>query len=71
MKGLFLRSIEKKEKIVIIYMDQYERVTQRYVRVIRMDEHTIMAYCYWRKKIRMFTKQNILSAGPIQKKLGA
>ncbi|MFS0674241.1 hypothetical protein [Ornithinibacillus sp. 179-J 7C1 HS] len=71
MKGLFLRSIENKEKIIIFYMDSKSQVTQRFVRVISMRDESIVAFCYWRKKIRTFKLENILSAGPVRKKLGA
>ncbi|WP_339213972.1 hypothetical protein [Ornithinibacillus sp. FSL M8-0202] len=71
MKGLFHRSIENKEKIVIVYIDSKNNVTQRYVRVISMDDDSIVAFCFWRKKVRTFKFENILSAGPIRRKLGA
>lgn len=71
MKGLFQRSIENKEKIVIFYIDSKNNVTQRYVRVISMDDNCIVAFCFWRKKVRTFKFENILSAGPINKRVGA
>ncbi|MFS0672061.1 hypothetical protein AB1K81_02570 [Ornithinibacillus sp. 179-J 7C1 HS] len=71
MKGLFQRSIENKEKIVIFYIDNKNNVTQRFIRVISMDDNSIVALCYWRKKVRNFGFENILSAGPINKKVGA
>jgi predicted DNA-binding transcriptional regulator YafY len=71
MKGLFLRSIENKEKIIIFYVDSKNIVSQRYIRVIRMNEDSIVAFCYWRKKIRTFNMQNILSAGAPSKNIGA
>ncbi|WP_255247456.1 hypothetical protein [Paucisalibacillus globulus] len=71
IKGLFLRTIENKKKIVIFYIDNKNQVTQRYVRIISMDDSSIVAFCYWRKQIRTFMLENILSAGPIRKKVGA
>jgi predicted DNA-binding transcriptional regulator YafY len=71
MRGLFLRSIDRKEKIVIFYMDRNHQVTQRYIRVISLQDQSLVAYCYWRKKLRTFKLDNILSAGPVQKKVGA
>lgn len=64
MKGLFIRSIEHKEKIVIVYMDSNNKMTQRYIRVLKVDESKITAYCYYRKRIRTFKMDNILSCGP-------
>jgi predicted DNA-binding transcriptional regulator YafY len=71
MKGLFLRSLENKEKIIIYYMDQNNQVSQRYVRVLRINQDSILAFCYWRKTVRTFKLDNILTAGAISKKAGA
>lgn len=54
MKTLFLNSIEIKEKIVIFYMDSNNKVTQRYIRVLQVHDNYILAYCYYREKVRTF-----------------
>lgn len=69
MKGLFLRSIENKEIISIIYIDSKNQVTQRIVRVISMNDDSTVAICYWRKQVRTFKLENILSTGPIRNRL--
>lgn len=71
MKGLFLRSIENSEKIIMFYIDCNNKVTQRFVRVLKMNDTHILAYCFYRKQIRTFKLENILSAGPIRKKVSA
>jgi predicted DNA-binding transcriptional regulator YafY len=71
MKGLLLRSIEKRDKIVIFYIDSKNQVSQRFIRVISMNDDYIVAFCYWRKKVRTFRYENILSVGPIRKRAGA
>jgi len=71
MNIILNRSIQQKEKIMIFYMDSAGNVTQRYIRVNRINENTIVAYCYWRKKVRTFKLDNILSAGPSNKRMGA
>lgn len=67
MKGLFQRSIENKEKIIIFYIDSNGKVTQRYVRVLKMYDSHILVYCYYRKKVRTLKLDNILSCGPVRK----
>ncbi|KPH76060.1 WYL domain-containing protein [Oceanobacillus caeni] len=67
MKGLFQRSIDNKEKIIIFYMDSNNQVTERYIRVLKLHDNYILAYCYYRKQVRTFKLDNILSAGPIRK----
>ncbi|AUJ25212.1 hypothetical protein [Virgibacillus dokdonensis] len=69
MKGLLNRSLEKKQKIIIYYMDSNNQVTERYVRVLEIKENSILAYCYYRKKVRTFNMENILSAGRVRKKV--
>ncbi|GIO28647.1 hypothetical protein [Ornithinibacillus bavariensis] len=71
MIGLFQRSIENREKIIIFYIDNKNQVTQRYIQVISMNTQSLIAFCFWRKKVRTFKLENILSAGPIRKKVGA
>jgi len=71
MQSLLIRSKEKMEKIVIYYIDRGNNVTQRAIRVVSINDNSIAAYCYWRKKVRTFKHENILSAGPIKKKVGA
>lgn len=67
MKGLFTRSMENKEKIIIFYMDNKNNVTQRYVRVLKIYDDRLLVYCYYRKKVRTLKLDNILSCGPVRK----
>lgn len=71
MKGLFYRSMENKEKIVIFYIDKDNNVTERFIKVININDEYITAYCYYRKQARAFKLSNILSAGPIRKGVSA
>lgn len=71
MQRIFQDSLEKKEKIIIYYIDRENNVTQRYIRVIRINEGSIIAYCFWRKKIRTFRVENILTAGSLYRHEGA
>lgn len=63
IKSLLAHSNNNKEKIMIFYMDSSNNVTQRFIKVLCINTDLIVAYCYWRKKIRMFRLENILSAG--------
>lgn len=67
MKGLFQRSINNKEKIIIFYIDNNNQVTERYIRVLNIKDNYILAYCYYRKQVRTFKVDNVLSAGPVRK----
>ncbi|MBN6205036.1 hypothetical protein JYK21_01115 [Ralstonia pickettii] len=69
MKGLLIRSMERKEKIVVFYMDSNNEVTERYVRVLKMNDNYILVYCYYRKKVRTLKLDNILSAGLLRKRI--
>lgn len=71
MLGLFKRSIESKQKIIIFYIDNENKVTERYIRVLQINEKSILAYCYYRRKVRTFNMENILSVGKARKKVGA
>lgn len=41
MKSLFYRSTENKEKIVIFYIDKENNVTQRFIRVLNVNDDYI------------------------------
>ncbi|KNE19027.1 hypothetical protein [Virgibacillus pantothenticus] len=69
MLGLFKRSIESKQKIIIFYIDSDNKLTERYIRVIEIKENSILAYCFYRKQVRTFNMENILSAGKVRKKV--
>ncbi|WP_163970305.1 hypothetical protein [Oceanobacillus halotolerans] len=71
MIGILNRSKRNQEKVMIYYIDRKNHVTQRIIRVINIKDDVIVAYCFYRKKIRTFTITNILSAGPIQKRISA
>lgn len=68
MTYLFLKSMHDKEKIIIFYIDSTNQITQRTIRVLQLHDNHILAYCYYRKKVRMFKLENILSADKLRKK---
>ncbi|MFD2045414.1 hypothetical protein ACFSTA_17150 [Ornithinibacillus salinisoli] len=71
MNSWFLRSKDQKMKIMIFYMDRNNRVTQRIIRVVEIKEDSIVAFCFFRKKVRTFKLSNILSVGAIRRRAGA
>jgi len=71
LKGLLMRSMERNEKIVIFYVDSEGRLTERYVRILKMEDTAFLAYCYYRRKVRQFKLERILSAGPARGRVGA
>lgn len=65
------RSLQQKEKIMIFYIDTNNSVTQRIIQVLHIEDDSIVAFCYYRKRVRTFKLNNILSVGPINKRVGA
>ncbi|SIT18055.1 hypothetical protein, partial [Virgibacillus pantothenticus] len=61
MLGLFKNSLDNKQKLIIFYIDSDNKVTERYIRVIEIKENSILAYCFYRKQVRTFNMENILS----------
>ena len=55
------------QKLMIFYMDSGNNVTQRIIRIINMTDDAIVAYYYYRKRVRTFKLSNILS----DKRVGA
>ena len=69
--SLFKQSLQHKSKIMIFYIDGSNNVTQRIIRVVNIEEDSIVAFCYYRKQVRTFKLNNILSVGPIKNRVGA
>ncbi|MFD1066712.1 hypothetical protein [Oceanobacillus locisalsi] len=67
MIGLLHKSLNSRDKIMIYYMDGKGKVSQRVIRVVDIDNKRALAYCYYRKQVRSFKLNNILSCGPIKR----
>jgi hypothetical protein len=57
-----LRTSLNEHKILTIMYQKNEEITQRNIKVLKMDDKEIEAYCYLRHNIRHFKKDNILAA---------
>ncbi|MFB9273356.1 hypothetical protein [Cohnella cellulosilytica] len=51
--------------IVIMYVDKKERISQRTIRIIRVDAGTVYAFDLLRNKPRRFASERILAAQPV------
>lgn len=71
MKGLLENSKELKSKIMIYYIDNNNEVTQRIISVVEVKKGCVIAYCHYRKQVRSFKLENILSCGPVKRRVGA
>ncbi|WJE17559.1 hypothetical protein QRD89_09485 [Halobacillus sp. ACCC02827] len=70
MRQLLNRSMTEHMPLEIIYLARDQSITQRFIRVIRMDETCLVAYCYTRKQVRTFRWDGILSVGVVYKNKG-
>lgn len=68
MKGILNRARLENTPIEIIYMSQNGILTQRFIKVIEINDQSIKAYCLLRGKKRTFKIENILSAAASKKK---
>lgn len=71
MKGILLRAVNSKNPVELIYMDRGDQISQRIIRVLAINDHAVKAYCYTRRQFRTFRIDNILSVGPLRKRVGA
>ncbi|WP_188456430.1 WYL domain-containing protein [Virgibacillus oceani] len=71
MKRLLVNSVETNQKLEIIYLSDHNQLSQRVIKVIRVKDDTVLAYCFSKKEVRTFKLDNILSAGSVRKRLGA
>jgi predicted DNA-binding transcriptional regulator YafY len=55
------RSLQDHRIVTIMYL-RGEDITQRNIRIMKLTDDDIEAYCYLRHQIRCFKKENILAA---------
>ncbi|TFJ92498.1 hypothetical protein E4U82_11770 [Lentibacillus salicampi] len=66
MDRLLFRSIQTRRKLEMIYLSADNQTSYRVIRVTGVNAHTVTAYCFTRRQIRTFKKDNILSIGPVR-----
>jgi predicted DNA-binding transcriptional regulator YafY len=64
MNGIFIRGMETRHPIEIIYSNKDGRLTQRVITVVELADSHIIAYCHLRHEARVFKLDSILSAVP-------
>ena len=66
MNGILIRGLENQQPIELIYMGADGKLSQRIIRVLSITDIHVKAFCYSKRKLRTFRKENILS-GQIKK----
>jgi len=59
---VLVESLKQHRIITIIYQGENKDISQRDIKVLKMQEDKIEAYCYLRHRIRNFKKSNVLAA---------
>lgn len=67
MISVLKRAVDSKEKVQIMYMNSNDKLTQRYVTVVNINQAHAICYCHYRKQRRMFRLENILAASPLDR----
>ena len=57
-----LKSSLQDRRIITIMYQSENGVTQRDIKIIKLTEENVEAYCYLRHQVRHFRKENILAA---------
>ncbi|PFR93545.1 hypothetical protein [Priestia megaterium] len=68
------KAFNESRNIEIMYLGGKGEVSQRVIRILEINEHTIKAYCYYKKAVRLFKIENMLSGRiimPYKKRKGA
>lgn len=71
MNGLLRRSMNLKTPLAIIYINNSNQISQRIIRVLKVEDPLIKAYCYTKKQFRTFRLDNILSVDVLRKRMEA
>lgn len=65
MEKILKLSLELNKPVVIMYMGK-NGISRRKVKVVRLENDRIYAYCFLRERYRYFIIENILSAQFLQ-----
>jgi len=68
MKRLLAESLKSGIKLEMIYLSDKKVLTQRTIKVLAIGESKFKAFCYLRRKERLFKLENILSITVPRKK---
>lgn len=67
MKCLLKRAVANGEVLEMIYLNCKGEISQRRIKITKLNEESFSAYCFTRKQQRTFKISNILSVGPVRK----
>jgi predicted DNA-binding transcriptional regulator YafY len=67
MNGLLKRAVESNEVLEMIYLSNKGEISQRMIKIIKLNDDSFSAYCFIRKQQRTFKLTNVLSIGPTRK----
>ncbi|TFB15096.1 hypothetical protein E3U55_12655 [Filobacillus milosensis] len=67
MDQLLIRAKENKQRLEMIYVNEQGEYSQRIIRVMKIYEHYILGFCYTKRAVRQFKKDQILSILPYKK----
>jgi predicted DNA-binding transcriptional regulator YafY len=60
-----IRTSLNEHKVITIMYQKGNEITQRNIKVLKLEKDTIEAYCYLRHQVRHFKKDNILAVARI------
>lgn len=70
MEGMLESAKQHRTTFEMIYSSKDGQLSQRKIKILQVDNSSILAYCYYRQKVRKFNRNSILSIGPLRKKVG-
>lgn len=71
MKRILNHAASTQQKLEMIYINKDNQISQRIIKVLKVTETSIKAYCYTKRQFRIFKLDNILSVGPLRQRRGA
>lgn len=71
MKGIIWRALQTGQTLEMIYISRNNKITHRYIKIVKIGSHSILAFCFEKRKLRTFKLDNILSIAPTKKRRGA
>lgn len=71
MLGTLNRASGTGQKLELIYINNDNQISHRVIKVLKVTDHMVKAYCYTKRQFRSFKLENILSVRILGQNRGA
>lgn len=66
MKERLLKAFQQEQIVTIIYLAKNGEITKRRIRITKINDDSVQAFCFLKRAKRTFLINNVLALSPVQ-----